>query len=168
MEIQHSTVEDVDNIFYLYKTATNFQKKKAAVPWPDFDRTLVIKEISEQKQWKIIIDGEIACVWAIAQTDPQIWLKRNNEPAIYIHRISTNPSFRGRELVKEIVKWSIDFGKKNKKKYIRMDTVGENIELINYYKKCGFEFLGLSKLKDTSKLPAHYQNATVCLFQMLI
>ena len=49
-----------------------------------------------------------------------------------------------------------------------MDTVGENLSLINYYKKCGFDFLGLSKLKDTLDLPSHYHNSTVCLFQIKI
>jgi hypothetical protein len=47
-----------------------------------------------------------------------------------------------------------------------MDTVGDNSGLINYYTKCGFEFLGLLKLKNTKGLPAHYDNATVSLFQI--
>jgi hypothetical protein len=49
-----------------------------------------------------------------------------------------------------------------------MDTVGENIGLTNHYKKCGFDFLGLSKLQHTSELPLHYQNATVSLFQISV
>jgi hypothetical protein len=40
--------------------------------------------------------------------------------------------------------------------------------LINHYTKCGFEFLGLSKLSNTINLPAHYQNATVSLFQITV
>ena len=58
--------------------------------------------------------------------------------------------------------------KKNGKDFIRMDTVGENLGLIKYYTNCGFEFLGLSKLKNTQNLPAHYHNATVSLFQMTV
>ena len=54
----------------------------------------------------------------------------------------------------------------NQKQFIRMDTVGDNSGLINYYTKCGFEFLGLLKLKNTEGLPAHYDNATVSLFQI--
>jgi len=51
-------------------------------------------------------------------------------------------------------------------KSLSMDTVGENTGLINYYTKCGFEFLGLLKLQNTEGLPAHYNNATVSLFQI--
>jgi hypothetical protein len=47
-------------------------------------------------------------------------------------------------------------------------TVGDNSGLINYYTKCGFEFLGLLRLKNTEGLPAHYDNATISLFQITI
>jgi ribosomal protein S18 acetylase RimI-like enzyme len=168
MKILNSQIEDINKIFELYKIATDFQKIKSAVPWPNFDRELIVQEINENRQWKIIIDDEIACVWAITESDPQIWQKRNEEPAIYIHRISTNPNFRGKNLVSEIVKWSKNYASHKNKKFVRMDTVGENVGLINYYKKCGFDFLGLSELKETSELPAHYQNATVSLFQISV
>nr|WP_321247193.1 GNAT family N-acetyltransferase [uncultured Psychroserpens sp.] len=168
MEIKNSKIEDINTIFDLYKVATNFQKAKSVVTWPEFDRELIEKEISENRQWKLIIDNKIACVWATTDSDPQIWKKRNEDPAIYIHRISTNPEFRGKHLVNDIVKWSISYAKENKKTYVRMDTVGENMGLINHYKACGFDFLGLSKLEDTANLPAHYHNATVSLFQLAV
>jgi hypothetical protein len=168
MKIQNSQTEDINKIFDLYKIATDFQKKKSVVSWPNFDRELIKKEINENRQWKIVIDHTIACVWATTDNDPQIWQKRNNDPSVYIHRISTNPNFKGRNLVREIVKWSKKYAIDNNKKYIRMDTVGENIDLINHYKKCGFEFLGLSKLTNTIGLPAHYHNATVSLFQITV
>jgi len=168
MKICNSQVQDISTIFELYKIATHFQNKKSVVPWPNFERKLIEKEISENRQWKLIIDDQIACIWATTDSDPQIWGDKNNDPSIYIHRITTNPIFRGRNLVKNIVKWAIKYAHKRNKKFIRMDTVGENIGLISHYKKCGFDFLGLSKLKETSNLPSHYQNATVSLFQITI
>ncbi|MFP3835995.1 GNAT family N-acetyltransferase, partial [Chryseobacterium sp. SIMBA_028] len=85
--------------------------------------------------------------------------------AVYIHRIATNPDFRGQNLVQKIVEWGKQYALTNGKKFIRLDTVGDNPGLISYYTKCGFDFLGLSKLKDTAGLPAHYNNATVSLFE---
>ncbi|MEE9407605.1 MAG: GNAT family N-acetyltransferase [Polaribacter sp.] len=168
MKILNSTKVDINKIFEFYKIATDFQKTKFKVHWPDFDRELIKKEIAENRQWKLIIDNEIACIWATTENDPQIWEKRNEDKAIYIHRISTNPKFRGQNLVNEIILWAKKYANQKNKEFIRMDTVGENISLINYYKKCGFDFLGLSKLKNTSELPDHYQNATVSLFQIAI
>lgn len=86
----------------------------------------------------------------------------------YIHRIATNPDFRGQNLVGQIVEWVKSYAEENQKQFTRMDTIGDNPGLINCYKKCGFDFLGLLKLKNSKGLPAHYDNATVSLFQMTI
>ena len=168
MEIYNSTADDINGIFHLYKIATDFQKTRFTVHWPEFERSLVETEIAENRQWKIIIDGKIACVWATTFDDPQIWEEKNEDPAVYIHRIATNPDFRGQNLVEHIVKWAKKYALDNKKQFIRMDTVGDNPGLINYYTKCGFELLGLLKLRNTEGLPAHYNNATVSLFQLAL
>ncbi|MHB8905347.1 MAG: GNAT family N-acetyltransferase [Melioribacteraceae bacterium] len=168
MNIENSTIYDIDEIFKLYKIATDFQKIKFTVHWAEFDRKLIETEISENRQWKMLINGGIACVWAMTFNDPQIWEERNKDPSVYLHRIATNPNFRGQNLVGEIVKWAKNYANENNKKYIRMDTVGNNSGLIKYYKKCGFDFLGLFKLNNTKGLPAHYDNATVSLFQMAL
>jgi GNAT superfamily N-acetyltransferase len=166
MEIQNSVNKDIQEIFRLYKIATDFQKTKFIVHWPEFERNLIQTEIDENRQWKIIIDGKIACVWATTFDDPQIWEERNNDPAVYIHRIAVNPEFRGQNLVQQIAEWAKQYALSNERRFVRMDTVGENNGLINYYTKCGFDFLGLLKLQNTEGLPAHYDNATVSLFQI--
>jgi ribosomal protein S18 acetylase RimI-like enzyme len=168
MEIKNSTIVDIKEIFRLYKIATDFQKTKFSVHWPEFDRKLIETEILENRQWKMVISGQVACIWATTFNDPQIWEERNEDPAVYIHRIATNPDFRGQNLVAHIVEWSKKYAFENKKKFVRMDTVGDNPGLISYYSKCGFNFLGLLKLQHTEGLPAHYNNATVSLFQMTL
>ena len=166
IQIKNSTTEDIEEIFRLYKIATDFQKTRFTVHWPAFERDLVENEIDENRQWKMEIDGQIACVWATTFNDPQIWEERNEDSAVYIHRIATNPDFRGQNLVAEIVNWAKNYAAENNKKFIRMDTVGDNTKLIAYYGKCGFDYLGPLKLKNTEGLPAHYDNATVSLFEI--
>ena len=166
MIITNSTSEDISEILRLYECARDLQKIKNAVLWPVFDKELVETEVAEKRQWKIVIDNQIACVWATTFDDPQIWETRNSDPSIYIHRIATNPVFRGKNMVGEIVKWAKAYAREHGKKFVRMDTSGENKGLVEYYQKCGFEYLGLFKLKNTEGLPAHYKNATVSLFQM--
>lgn len=168
LQINNSSKDDIDEIFRLYKIATDFQKTRFTVHWPEFDRKLVETEILENRQWKIVMDGKIACIWATTFNDPQIWEERNEDPSVYIHRIATNPDFRGQNLVGQIVEWVKIYAKENQKQFVRMDTVGDNPGLISYYEKCGFDFLGLLKLKNTEGLPAHYDNATVSLFQMTL
>jgi len=166
MLIENSSFEDVTEILRLYEYARTYQKDKGVVYWPEFDKTLIETEILEKRQWKILIGSRVACVWATTFNDPEIWEELNSDPSVYIHRIATNPEFRGRNLVSEIVTWARDYAADNSKKFIRMDTVGENKALIDHYRKCGFEYLGLRKLKNTQSLPAHYYNASVSLFEI--
>ena len=121
--IESSTLNDLDHIFLLYDEAMRFQRaKKTVVVWPKFATSLVLQEINEERQWKLLIDGEIACVWAIAYSDPQIWEEKDRDPAIYIHRIATSSKFRGLKLVKKIVDWAKVYAIK-KEKYVRLDTL---------------------------------------------
>jgi ribosomal protein S18 acetylase RimI-like enzyme len=97
--------------------------------------------------------------------DELIWGNENNEPSLYIHRIATNPVFRGQNLVGELIDWANEFGKKKNLTYIRMDTVGLNKGLIGHYEKLGFQFLGTKEIENTKGLPEHYKEGEVCFFQ---
>jgi ribosomal protein S18 acetylase RimI-like enzyme len=166
MTIQNSTITDIDEIFNLYAIATDFQKSKFYVHWPEFKRNLIETEIRENRQWKMMIEGRIACIWATTFSDPQIWGERDRDSAIYIHRIATNPDFKGNNFVTQIVEWAEQYARENGKGYIRMDTIGENRGLIEHYKKCGFEYLGYFKLDTIDGLPEHYASADACLFEI--
>lgn len=168
MRFLNSSLEDLDAIFNLYDIAIAYQKKISNQHWLPFDPELVKKEIAEKRQWKILVDGEIACVFCIAYSDPLIWGERDKEPSVYFHRIVTNPKFRGKNFVKEIISWGLTFGKNSGNKYLRMDTWGDNENLREYYVKCGFEFLEVIKPKNPEPLPAHYAEISLSLFQIKI
>lgn len=169
MNITNSTKADIPEIFRLYTLATDFQRIKfPGNLWPEFDQKLITTEVAENRQFKLLIEDKIACIWAITFSDPQIWEGSENDAAIYIHRIATNPDFRGNNFVQAIVDWSKEYAIKQKKQFIRMDTCGNNERLINHYKNCGFDFLGMKKLKDTSELPSHYHKADVCFFEIAL
>lgn len=158
---------DIDEIFRLYRLATAHQVAvKGTVVWPEFARDMVAQELAGGRQWKLLVGEDIACVWAITFDDPQIWGSRNADPAVYIHRIATNPAFRGLGFVKDIVQWAKDYARQHQKEFVRLDTVGENHGLIAHYTACGFTYLGLTALTNTDGLPAHYHNATVSLFEL--
>ena len=168
MNIINCVKEDIDEIFRLYKVATNYQKQRYKMHWPEFDKNMVADEIAENRQWKLIIDEQIACIWATTFTDPLIWEERNIDPSIYIHRIATNNQFRGRNFVTDIVKWAKDYASLNNKIFVRLDTTGFNEKLITHYEKCGFTFLELRRLKNTEGLPEHYHNADISLFELKV
>jgi len=167
MKIENSHKDDLPEIFRLYREATRFQKIKfPGNQWPEFSPELIIKELEENRQFKIVIDDMIACIWAVTFSDAEIWEEKNSDPAVYIHRIATNPEFRGYNFVSKIVNWAKEYARQHNKNYIRLDTCGDNRKLIDHYRNAGFDFLGIKKLKDSTGLPAHYVDADVCYFEI--
>jgi ribosomal protein S18 acetylase RimI-like enzyme len=167
MKIENSVTTDIDEIFRLYGIASVYQKIKNVVVWPDFDRQLVERELKENRQWKLLINGQIACVWAITFNDPEIWEERDQDAAIYIHRIATNPDYRGNNLVGILVEWAKEYALSINKDFVRLDTLGNNVKLIEHYTTNGFDFLGIFDLKSTAELPIHYQTTEgCCLFEI--
>ncbi len=130
MQINNAISQDIETIFKLYDQAIEFQKTVFDKHWQGFERSLIEREISENRLWKIVEMGEIACIFSIAFSDSLIWSEKDDEPSLYIHRIVTNPLFRKRGQVKAIVEWTKDYGSQLGKKFIRMDTWGDNLKLI--------------------------------------
>jgi ribosomal protein S18 acetylase RimI-like enzyme len=166
MLVENSTVNDFDKIVELYDAAIAYQKTKFKRNWQRFDDDLVRKEITENRQWKIIMNGEIACIFATTLSDPHIWKEKNEDPSVYIHRIVTNPAFRGNHFMKHIIEWARDYCRANQLENIRMDTWGDNDELIHYYQQCGFELLGTVTPEQTGELPKHYSCISLALLEI--
>jgi GNAT superfamily N-acetyltransferase len=166
MIFTNSCPADLNRIFELFDQAILYQKTKFEKYWQGFDRQMIAQEMAERRHWKILVDGEMAAFFSVTYQDPIIWGKRSEEPALYLHRIVTNPDFRGRGFMQHIIQWARQHGQDLGKQYIRMDTWGDNRELINYYLACGFKSLGLMELQETAGLPKHYAGIYLHLFQM--
>ena len=63
MEITQSSNEDVEAILALYDEATALQASKGMTQWPKIDRSLIETEVDEGRQWKMMEQGQIVCVW---------------------------------------------------------------------------------------------------------
>jgi ribosomal protein S18 acetylase RimI-like enzyme len=164
MIIQNSTSNDLSIILNLYENAREHQRKQQTVTvWPEFDLLMIQNEIDTCHQWKIVIDNQVACVWATTLNDEDIWEEKDQNDGIYIHRIATNPNFRGNHFVKTIVAWATQYAKGNNRKYVRLDTLGKNTRLIEHYTKSGLDYLGEFRLANTTSLPLHYQQEPICL-----
>ena len=167
-EIINSTPWDIDTIFKFYDVAIAYQKTKFNKHWQGFERLLIETEIAENRQYKIVVDGVIACVFAVTFNDAAIWGERDKEPSIYLHRIVTDNAFRGNDFVRKIAAWALGYGSKTNKQFVRMDTWADNEKLIAYYQQCGFTFLGLTEEINAADLPKHYDSIRLSLFEMAI
>jgi hypothetical protein len=99
MEILNCSLTDVDTVLKLHEAARDLQKKKNTVIWPVFERALIEKDITESRLWKLMLDDQMACNWAITFTDREIWGELERDNSIYLHRIVTDPSVRASVLL---------------------------------------------------------------------
>jgi hypothetical protein len=165
MKITNSSLSDLDLIYSLYKSAIEYQKKKGFELWPLFERQLIETDIKENRHFKILEGENIVCIFSIQYNDPVIWGERDKDPAIYLHRICVNPAFKGREIMKVIKDWAQVQAKQQNRKFLRMDTWGNNEKLREYYIRCGFTYIGQQNLKSTEGLPDHYGGNYLSLFE---
>ena len=168
MQIVPSTLGDIDRIFALYDAGTAYQKAVGGLHWKGFERTLVEREIAEARQFKIVVEGVIVCVFVLTFDDAVLWRERSADPAIYIHRIAIDPAERGKGYVKRIVAWAREYCRARGKRFIRMDTGSGNERLNAYYVSCGFTYLGVVKYDHADGLPAHYKTGSSSLFEMAV
>lgn len=164
MKIENCGLSDMDAILPMYEFARELQKQKKMVVWPVFETAFIEKGIAEKRQWKLVADNnQMVCTWTITFEDKDIWEEKDNNNAIYIHRIATYPDFRGKRFIDNIVEWAKAYTKELNRKYVRLDTLGNNQKLIEHYTFAGFNFLGVYQLANIENLPGHYHTESRCL-----
>lgn len=165
IQIINTDLNDIDITFKFFDGAIAYQQKNGYELWPQFERKLIETEIAEKRHWKIKDGNMIVGVFSVMYNDPIIWGERDKDPAVYLHRIAANPVCKGKGLMRIIKDWTSEHAKQHNKRYVRMDTWGNNEILRKYYIRCGFNYIGQQYLKDTEGLPGHYGGSHLSLFQ---
>lgn len=166
LHIVNSEPADLDFIFHLFSSAIAYQQKNGYELWPQFSRELIETEIAEKRHWKIMHGTTTVCILSVLYNDPLIWKEKNNDPAVYLHRIAVNPAYKGKGIMRFIRQWALHHAAETNKKYVRMDTWGHNETLRNYYIRCGFDYIGQQYLEEVEGLPGHYGGSVLSLFEL--
>ncbi len=168
LRIENTVPDDLPMIFQLFDAAIAYQEKNGYELWPRFSESMILEEISGKRHWKVLEGDTIAGVFSVMYNDPAIWLERDRDPAVYLHRIAVNPSFKGKGLMPAIREWAREHAIQQGKEFVRMDTWGNNENLRKYYESCGFDYLGKQQLPETEHGPAHYGGSFLSLFQLKV
>ena len=59
MTIENSTQQDLAEIERLYTHARDLQAYLKRVVWPSFSRKMIVQELEEGKQFKLVVDGPL-------------------------------------------------------------------------------------------------------------
>lgn len=168
IKIVNTTIEDLGIIFHLFEQAMKLQGKKGYKVWDEIDKTGLEKDIQNRLQYKILKGKDILCIFSIQYNDPFIWRNRDQDEAIYLHRIVVNLKFKGQRLFEKVLSWAKQFALQNNLKFVRMDTWADNKKIITYYQSFGFEFVENYKTTDAPELPTQNRNLNVALLEMKV
>lgn len=163
--ILNTTLDDLPIIHHLFEQSISYQEKHGYPAWKHYDRNAIARDIENGHQFKVVINDIIAAVFSVAYRDKIIWRDRDKGDSIYLHRIVSNPEFKGQRLFGIILDWTIDHVKSAGIRSIRMDTWADNPTIISYYKTFGFDFVENFTTPDTVELPTHNRNLALTLLE---
>lgn len=159
---------DLKTIYWLFDEAIAYQKNKDYPVWPDYDKDTLDQDIALHRQFKILIDGHIAAIFTILDSDPIVWRERNEDPSVYLHRVVVNPKYKGQKLFGDILSWTVSRAKNLDINLIRMDTWADNPNLVSYYKLFGFKIVEYYTTPNSLELPIQQRGNNVVLLEYRI
>lgn len=165
-EIQKTTLNDWNEILNLFKQAQKLQDQNQYRVWVKIDEKSLQEEIQNGHQYKIVERNTICFLFSVLKKDPLIWKTKEQNDALYLHRMVTHPDYKGMRYFNHALNWLITFAKKHDRQFLRMDTWADNEQLIRYYQTYGFQRLGYSRTGNDTALPRQNRNLRIVLLEL--
>jgi ribosomal protein S18 acetylase RimI-like enzyme len=167
-QIIDTTESDLPFIYWMFDEAAAYQQKNNYPVLKDYDKSVLAEDIQLSRQYKILIDDQIACIFSVCDSDELFWREKEKNNAIYLHRIVVNPYHKGQKQFQKILDWAIQHAKEKRRRFIRLDTWANNPNIIAYYQSFGFKWIEDYTTPDTEELPASHRNLSLALLEMEI
>jgi GNAT superfamily N-acetyltransferase len=162
MKIHRSLGSDVPQFRDYWAAAVEYQKSERLPLWPVYPEAMIDREISSGLHYSAFLpDGRLAGFFSLILADPLIWEEKERGDAIYIHRMCVNPACRGNRLAAWVLAWAYGCGRR----FIRMDTWGDNQKMVAHYTACGFRMVGRRQIGVIPGLSPHYYHVNLALFE---
>lgn len=166
MKINPSAPASVAEFRNFWAAALAYQASAQLPTWSPYPDEKINTEIATGLHFSgFTPDGVLAGFFSVALSDATIWGSKEKGDAIYIHRMCVNPACKGNRLAASVLKWAYDYASECGRRFVRMDTWGDNPRLIDYYVACGFRHLGNLQMGHAPDLLPHYKNANLALFE---
>lgn len=143
--IRLATPTEVPLIVRWRQEAANWLATKGTDQWSDaglsedafVDR--VRKSIAAGETWIADVDDVPAATIAIDEwANPGLWTASELRESVIVHRMITNPVFRGLGLGKVLLDHADRIAQQRGKRYVRLDAWTSNADLHGYYQQLGF------------------------------
>ena len=166
MKIHRSPSSSVPLFRDCWAAAVEYQKTANLPLWPAYPEAVIDREIGEGLHYSALLsDGQLAGFFSLVLADPLIWEEKEQGDAIYIHRMCVNPACRGNRLAAWVLAWAYGYTSGCGRRFVRMDTWGDNERILAHYAACGFQLVGKRRIGIVPGLSPHYYNANLALFE---
>ena len=166
MKIHRSTPSNENMFRDFWNRAVSFQESNRLPLWPPYPEQMMKNEIRARLHFSVFMtDGVLAGYFSLALSDELIWGEKERGDAIYVHRMCVNPDRKGNKLAASVLSWAYGYATGAGRKFIGMDTWGDNPQLLNYYIACGYRHIANRQLGSVPGLPPHYKNINLALFE---
>jgi ribosomal protein S18 acetylase RimI-like enzyme len=166
MMIKRSSIADERRFQGFWRSALAAQRAGGIPLWPDYLAELIRSEIQAGLHFSAYdADERLVGYFSLALADPLIWAQEEKGDALYIHRMCVNPEAKGQRFARHVLSWACGYASGAGRKHVRMDTWRDNARLIDYYVACGFRRVEDRHINGDHRLPAHYADIDLALFQ---
>jgi len=167
-QIVPTTIADLESVYSLFEAAISYQQKKQYPVWAGIDREVIQADIAATQQYKIVSADSLLCIFSLLWSDPYIWREKDNNDAIYLHRIVVSPTHKGQRHFGKILDWTIHLAREHRKKFIRMDTWASNPTIIAYYQSFGFNVLETFLTGNGKEFSLQQRNVNLALLEYVL
>ncbi|WP_439873447.1 GNAT family N-acetyltransferase [Bacillus mycoides] len=147
--IRIATEEESNSIIILLKEVAQWLQHKEVDQWQYLlgeEATVEILEGIREKHTYVVtkedeIVGTVTAYPKQNDWDEHIFGKEEVSNSLYIHRFAVKRKYKGSGIGEYILQW-IDENMQSDKQYLKLDCVGHNRILKDFYKKNGFAYIG--------------------------
>ncbi|MEG7843767.1 GNAT family N-acetyltransferase [Bacillus mobilis] len=147
--IRTATEAESDSIIALLKEVAEWLQHKEVDQWQYLlggEATAEILEcIREKYTYVVMKENEIVGTVTVSpkqnEWDKRIFGKAEVSDSLYIHRFAVKRKYKGNGIGEWLLQW-IDENVQCDKEYLKLDCVGHNRTLNDFYKSNGFDYIG--------------------------
>ena len=143
MNVRHAQQEDAVTVAGLLDEATEWVNDLGFSQWPlPFPRDLLAGAIDRGEVYVVESEeGEAVATVSMLHDDPVYW---GDQPpdAFYVHKLAVRRDRAGRGIGAAVVEWANAEAAEAGREFLRLDCLGDNPGIRDYYEGLGFEHRG--------------------------
>jgi predicted N-acetyltransferase YhbS len=134
--------EDAEMVAQLLDEATRWVGELGYEQWPlPFPRDQLAAAIDRGEVYVVEDEGDAVATVTLLWDDPMYWGEQPSD-AVYVHKLAVRRDRAGRGIGSAIVAWANAEAVEAGRDFLRLDCLGDNPGIRDYYEQLGFEHRG--------------------------